>query len=142
MKNIIFVISLIFSLCLLGGCQTHPQQTLYQKLGGQAGIENLVASFIQQIGQDQQIFHYFEHANINHFRNGFVSHLCAISDGPCEYSGDSMVDIHTGMNVNEADFNHVVDLLVKAMEQNDLPLTTQNEVLSRLAPLRPGVIYL
>ncbi|WP_438863183.1 group I truncated hemoglobin [Neptunicella sp.] len=142
MKKFIFLVHLLIGFTLLTGCQSTPQQTLYQQLGEQAGIEKLVESFIQQIGQDEQIFHYFEKANIRHFREGFISHLCAITDGPCEYTGDSMVDIHTGMNVNERDFNHVVDLLVKAMEQNHIPLTTQNEVLARLAPLRSDVIYL
>ena len=102
---------------ILMGCANKAPPTLYYQIGGNAGIEKLIDSFINQIGNDEQVFHYFEHTNIAHFRQGFILHMCMLTDGPCKYSyaGDSMVDIHTGMNITEKDFNHVVDLLVNAM---------------------------
>jgi hemoglobin len=51
-----------------------------------------------------------------------------------------MVDIHTGMNINEADFNRVVELLVLAMEDAGVSYREQNLVLAKLAPLRGEVI--
>ena len=98
---------------ILMGCANKAPPTLYYQIGGNAGIEKLIDSFINQIGNDEQVFHYFEHTNIAHFRQGFILHMCMLTDGPCKYSyaGDSMVDIHTGMNITEKDFNHVVDLL-------------------------------
>jgi hemoglobin len=131
---------LLLSLGLLVGCANKPKPSLYQQLGEKAGIERLIDSFIYQIGNDEQVFHYFEHTNITHFRQGFITHMCALVAGPCEYSGDSMVAIHTGMNITEKDFNHVVDLLVNAMNEQNIPLTTQNKILYRLAPLRRNVI--
>jgi hemoglobin len=68
--------------------------------------------------------------------------LCELTDGPCQYDGDNMMDIHTGMKVTEKEFNHLVDLLINAMNNADIPHTLQNQVLSRLAPLRSQVIYL
>jgi hemoglobin len=53
-----------------------------------------------------------------------------------------MVDIHTGMNINESDFNHLVDLLINAMEAEGIPHRIQNQLLARLAPLRENIIYL
>ena len=93
---------IIFLRCLnlLAGCTTQPNTSLYHQLGEQAGLEKLTDSFITQIGNDKQVFHYFEHSNISHFRQGFISHLCSLVEGPCEYKGDSMVAIHTGMNIN------------------------------------------
>ena len=102
---------------ILMGCANKAPPTLYYQIGGNAGIEKLIDSFINQIGNDEQVFHYFEHTNIAHFRQGFILHMCMLTDGPCKYSyaGDSMVDIHTGMNITEKDFNHVVDLLVNCL---------------------------
>ncbi|ASM52862.1 hemoglobin [Pseudoalteromonas nigrifaciens] len=100
----------------------------------------LVDSFIYQIGNDRQVFHYFEHSNITHFRQGFISHLCALTNGPCEYKGDSMVAIHTGMNINEKDFNHVVDLLINAMDEQSIPHPVQNKIISKMALLRSNII--
>ncbi|GAA80416.1 group 1 truncated hemoglobin [Pseudoalteromonas sp. BSi20495] len=132
----------VFLLCagLLVGCANKPALSLYQQLDGKAGIAKLVDSFIYQIGNDEQVFHYFEHANITHFRDGFISHMCMLVEGPCTYDGDSMVAIHTGMHITEKDFNHVVDLLINAMNEQDVSHSLQNDILSRMAPLRDEII--
>lgn len=132
----------IFLICLglLSGCANSTKLSLYQKLDGKAGIGRIVDSFIYQIGNDEQIIHYFEHSNIAHFRQGFINHMCMLVEGPCTYDGDSMVAIHTGMNITEKDFNHVVDLLINAMNEQDVSHSLQNDILSRMAPLRDEII--
>ncbi|MDQ9091875.1 group 1 truncated hemoglobin [Pseudoalteromonas haloplanktis] len=134
-----FIPVIVFTM-ILSACSNISNLTLYQQLDGQAGLERLVDSFINQIGNDEQVFHYFEYANISHFRAGFLNHLCVLTDGPCEYTRDSMVDIHTGMNITEADFNHVVDLLINAMNEQNIDHTVQNKILARMAPLRKEII--
>lgn len=134
-KCLILIITMVLS-----GCSNAVNLTLYQQLDGQAGLERLVDSFINQIGNDEQIIHYFEHANITHFREGFINHLCVLTDGPCEYTRDSMVDIHTGMHITETDFNHVVDLLINAMDEQNISHTAQNKILAKMAPLRAEII--
>ncbi|EGI72585.1 MULTISPECIES: group 1 truncated hemoglobin [Pseudoalteromonas] len=132
----------IFLMCLglLSGCANSTKLSLYQKLDGKAGIGRIVDSFIYQIGNDEQIIHYFEHSNIAHFRQGFINHMCMLVEGPCTYDGDSMVAIHTGMHITEKDFNHVVDLLINAMNEQDVSHSLQNDILSRMAPLRDEII--
>ncbi|WKD25142.1 group 1 truncated hemoglobin [Pseudoalteromonas sp. KG3] len=134
-----FITIIIFTM-LLSACSNMANLTLYQQLDGKAGLERLVDSFINQIGNDEQIIHYFEHANISHFREGFINHLCVLTNGPCEYTRDSMVEIHTGMNITEADFNHVVDLLINAMNEQNIAHSVQNKILAKMAPLRSEII--
>lgn len=128
--------------CLATACSINNVNTdsLYRALGQQQGIERLVNVFVKKLGQDKQIFPYFAKSSVSHFKQGFISHLCDVSGGPCQYEGDNMVDIHTGMNINEADFNRVVELLVEAMEEVNLSYPTQNRVLAKFAPLREQVI--
>ena len=125
---------------MLVGCVSSNNGTLYQQLNGKQGVEKLVDSFINQIGHDERILAYFKQSNVAHFRQGFITHLCSVTDGPCEYKGDNMVDIHTGMNISKKDFNRVVELLINAMDEQQIPQTVQNKILSRLAALRPEVI--
>ncbi len=143
MRKVTLLFFLIIFSVSLSGCSSisnnHPD-TLYNQLKGEKGISRLVDSFIKEIAKDQQIFPYFAKASVSHFRAGFISHMCDISGGPCQYEGDNMVDIHTGMNINEADFNRVVELLVKAMEKEGISYRTQNKLLAKLAPLRSEVI--
>lgn len=53
-----------------------------------------------------------------------------------------MIDIHTGMNINEADFNRAVELLVETLEESNISYPVQNKVLAKLTPLRKDIIKL
>ncbi|MDO7596145.1 MAG: group 1 truncated hemoglobin [Pseudomonadota bacterium] len=140
MQRLVTTICLLF---LLVGCAMQaPQNTLYDKLGGEAGVDGIVSGLIKQIGQDKQIFHYFADANISRFRTHLTTHLCAITDGPCQYTGDSMTDIHTGMKITEKDFNHLVDLLINAMNLEGIPHRILNQLIAKLVPLRVSIIYI
>ncbi|PHR65373.1 MAG: hypothetical protein COA51_05970 [Idiomarina sp.] len=68
-------------------------------------------------------------------------HICELSGGPCEYSGESMVTVHTGMNISRAEFNAVVENLMTAMDQQQLAVSTQNRLLAILASFHKEVIY-
>lgn len=133
--------ALLITALSLTACATTQNETLYHKLGGEPGVDKIVTNLVQNIGHDKQIFHYFAEANVNRFKKHLARHLCDISDGPCDYTGDTMQQIHDGMQVNERDFNHLVDLLIDAMYKADIPHHIQNQLLARLAPLRDDIIY-
>lgn len=115
--------------------------TLFERLGGAEGITVVVDQFIEEISFDRQIYPFFKDSDIERFRNKFSEQLCAVSDGPCRYSGDDMASVHTGMNIGEADFNRVVELLQKAMTDSGIPYTDQNRLLKKLAPLRGEMLH-
>lgn len=132
---------ILSALLLLNACVSQPKTTLYDDLGGAPGIDAVVENFIQGIASDPQIFPYFADSHVSRFREKITEHFCHISDGPCTYTGDNMVDIHVGMEINENHFNRTVDLLYGAMEQENIPHRTQNRLIARLAPLRKDIIY-
>ena len=110
----------------LVGCAASPapeNDSLYQAMGGQAGINRVVEGLLYQIADDERIVHHFE------------------GGGPCVYSGDSMADVHAGFELTEADFNALVEDLIAAMEAEQLPVIVQNRLLQRLAPMRADIIY-
>lgn len=126
---------------LLSGCVT-TQPTLYQQLGGQEKIAAIVDNFIAEIEFDPVIFEYFQDTDVDRFREKLNEHLCLLTGGLCEYTGDSMEQVHGGMNITEADFNRGVDLFIRAMDRAQVPHRLQNRVLRVMAPLRKEMIYL
>ena len=65
-----------------------------------------------------------------------------LTDGPCEYTGDTLVDTHVGMNVTVAAFNAIVEDLMAAMNKADIAIGTQNRLLARMAELREQIILM
>jgi hemoglobin len=124
----------------LSACSS-TKSTLYQEVGGQAKVTEITDNLIEEIGFSPRVIPYFENTNIDRFRTKLNEHLCVIADGPCAYSGDSMLLVHTGMDINEHDFNVMVELLISAMTKAGLSHTTQNKILARLVPMREDIIY-
>lgn len=126
----------------LAGCTAAVQDdTLYRALGGEQAIAVIVENFILEIARDERIIDHFEVSNVQRFRVMMNEHLCMVADGPCRYTGDSMVDTHAGMGVTEADFNAIVENMMAAMDKAGIPLGPQNRLLARLATFRGEIIY-
>ncbi len=132
----------VLALALLTACSNTPSPpaTLYEELGGQTVITELADNFIMEIAYDERVLPRFADSSVDRFREKIIEHFCWIADGPCIYTGDSMVQVHAGMQINSAEFNAVVEDLIAAMDKTGIALGTQNKLLDRLARLRPEIM--
>lgn len=135
-----FIVVINLSLLACSHLNKNQNYSLYQNIGGQKGIDDIVNIFVRKISQDESILPYFAKSSVTHFKAGFSNHLCDAVGGPCDYEGDTMVDIHTGMNINEKDFNRVVELLISALEEANISYQSQNRILNKLATSRSKII--
>lgn len=130
----------------LAACSPTPpapgaDDSLYRALGGQPGITRIVEGLLSNIADNPKIVGHFAETDIDRLNAKLIEQFCVESGGPCEYSGDSMRDSHTGLNLTEADFNALVEDLLDAMHALKVPVTAQNRLLARLAPMRRDIIY-
>lgn len=128
---------------LLGGCVSAPTRqgaTLYERLGGEAGVAAITEGLLARSADDPRIRDDFAEADIVNLYERLVEHLCALTGGPCTYGGRDMKAAHAGLGLTEADFNALVENLVDAMAERGVPIATQNELLAILAPMRGEVI--
>lgn len=137
-KKLIYIAALFSGLTCFNVAQADGY---YQELGGKEGVEKIVDNFINEISFDQNIVKFFEGTDINRLREKLIEQFCHESGGPCEYTGDSMKDVHAGMDITKAEFNRVVELLQAAMDDAGTPQTAQNRLIRSLAPMRPDIIH-
>lgn len=131
----------IWTCCLLvSGCASRSD-TLYAQMGGQKKIDEIVENFVYEIEFNSTILPFFADTDIARFSEKFAEQLCMFADGPCQYSGDTMGQVHGGMNITEAQFNLTVDLFIAAMNKADVPHRLQNQLLSRMATTREQMLY-
>ena len=135
--------SSIFLYFFLTACvnQSSQQQSLYDALGQYQGITKVTHQLILIIAKDERVKHRYKGVNMSRFKQGMSDYVCAVAGGPCEYKGDNMQLVHAGHNYTNTEFNAIVDDLILAMEQCEIPLTTQNRLLSILAPTYKDVVY-
>jgi hemoglobin len=136
--------TLVFS-TLLASCGSTTARTvddrLYAQLGELPGIARIVESLLLNIAEDDRIVEHFIDTDIDRLNEQLIQQICFESGGPCEYTGDTMIESHTGLNISEADFNALVENLIAAMAAEAIPVTAQNRLLARLAPMRSDIIY-
>src|SRR5690554_5110978 len=100
-------------------------ETLFERLGGKAGITALVdgtvdahlknpainARFIPYLQDPERLARIKEHT---------VAFFTAGSGGPAAYAGRDMVSTHTGMNISPGEYMHAIDDIFAAMDQQSI----------------------
>lgn len=114
--------------------------TLYDDLGGKAGIDRIVDVSVDNYLADPRIKDIFSESNIDRLRLEFKDQFCQLSGGPCVYKGHDMVSAHKGLHLTNANFNALVEDLQSAMDSCNIPFAIQNRFLARLAPMQHQVV--
>jgi hemoglobin len=116
------------------------QPSLYERLGGQPSIAAVVDDFIANVAADERINQRFAGADITRLKASLVDQICEASGGPCAYAGPDMRTAHAGMNISEAEFDALVEDLVKSLEKLKVPAVEQNELLSALGGMKGDIV--
>jgi len=131
---------------LVAGCADKMQTaapvkpTLYERLGGQPAVVAVVDDFVGNVAADQRINHFFAHTSADRLKQLLVQQICAGTGGPCTYTGRSMQEAHHGMGVTDADFNALVEDLVKTLDKFKVPQPEQQELLGVLGPMKGQIV--
>jgi len=129
----------IAALALIGCAAKTSDATLYQRLGGQAAIAAVVDDTLANVAVDPRINQRFRTSDTLRLRNGLVELLCDRSGGPCTYRGRNMADAHEGMMIRDAEFDALVDDLVRALDKHRVPTREKNELLALLDRMRNAI---
>ena len=117
-----------------------PGKSLYERLGGQPAIVAVVDDFVGNVAADGRINGQFASTNIPRLKTLLVEQICAGTGGPCKYTGRDMKSAHRGMKVTDAQFNALVEDLVKTLDKFNVPKKEQGELLAILGPMKPEIV--
>ncbi len=115
--------AVLFAALLLVACQDMgmkpmTDKSLYDRLGGKSAITAVVDDFVGNVAADQRINGFFAKANIPRLKG----------------------TAHKGMGIADADFNALVEDLVKTLNKFNVPAKEQGELLGILGPLKPQIV--
>lgn len=116
-------------------------QTLYQALGSESGVSQIVDEALLIILQDERIKASFKETNIPRLAQLLKEQFCVISAGPCQYTGDDMKTVHQGLGINAAQFFALAEDVQIAMDKLAIPPATQNRLMALLAPMKRDIVF-
>jgi hemoglobin len=119
---------------------TGAEKSLYDRLGGKDAITAVVDKFVGIVVADDRINGFFKNADAANLKKQLVDQICAATGGPCKYEGKDMKTAHAGMGVKEADFNALVEDLVKALDEFKVPEKEKGELLGALGGMKGDIV--
>jgi len=123
-----------------GGTTMMEKKSLYDRLGGKPAITAVVDDFIGNVAGDTRINKRFATADIPRLKTMLVNQICQASGGPCTYTGASMKDAHKGMKITDAEFNALVEDLVKSLDKFKVPAQEKGELLTALGGMKGDIV--
>jgi len=114
--------------------------TLYVRLGGEAGVAAISTALIERAAADPVTGPSFKGSKLDRIERLLAEQICDLSAGPCHYSGDPMKEVHAGHHITQAQFYRVVEMLRAILKERGVDQGSTNELLRLLAPMKRDVV--
>lgn len=120
------------------------QAPLFERLGGRAGIEKVVADVMANHLANPVISTRFAHATqtLQQMTDHAVEFFCTGLSGVPTYTGRALPDAHAGMNISEQEFLEAIDDILAALGKHGVGELEQAEVLKILYGMKGQVVRL
>ncbi len=120
-------------------------KTLFDRLGGTPGITTIVDAVVEAHMRNPAIKARFlpykdQPEKLAVIKKHTVDFFSAGSGAGVSYSGRDMITTHKGMNISPAEYMHVVDDILKVLDEHNIDAVSKSEVLSILWSLKDMVI--
>jgi len=140
--------------------QAQGKLALYDRLGAEAGISNIVADFTPRVLQDPRVnwdrkgvkqggfsIHSGKSVtwnatpeNVALLQTHLVQFLTLASGGPAHYEGKEIKSTHGDMHISNPEFDAVLGDLKASLDKLRLPNTEQKELLAIVESTRPLIV--
>ncbi|PYS91143.1 MAG: group 1 truncated hemoglobin [Acidobacteria bacterium] len=133
----------LLALCLLGASAVSAaaqQKSLYDRLGGLDAIKAVIDDFAGRVLADDRINKKFAKTDATRLKFFLVQQVCAVTGGPCKYTGNSMPKAHKKMKVTAGEFDALVGDLVASLDHFNVPAAEKTDLLNILGPLKSQIV--
>ena len=140
--------------------QATEKMSLFERLGGQMGISNIVTDFTPRVMDDPRVnwnrdgvtrggfsFHSGQSVawkptpeNIARLKEHLIQFLALATGGPAEYKGRQIEAVHARMHISNPEFDAAIGDLKASLDKLKIPNTEQKELLAIVESTRPEIV--
>lgn len=133
------VATLLLCLTFAAGAAAQDK-SLYERLGGEGAVSAVIDDFVGRVAADERVNKKFAKSDIERVKVHLKEQVCAVTGGPCKYTGLDMTTAHKNMKVTEGEFTALVGDLVSTLDHFNVPEKEKNELLGILGPLKEQIV--
>lgn len=106
--------------------------SLYERLGGSAGIEELVIAFYVRVLADPELAPFFRDTSLDKLHAMQREFFTMALGGPVSYSGRPLAHVHHGRGITSKHFARFVECLMQTLEDRGVSEAEASEVIDRI----------
>lgn len=110
-----------------------PTQSLYERVGGQAGVTRLVGIFYERVLADPQLSPFFAQVPMETLLRMQVEFFTSALGGPLQYSGRPLAHVHHGRGITTSHLRRFTEHLLATLEGLALSKQDIQSVYTRIA---------
>jgi hemoglobin len=140
--------------------QATDKQALFDRLGGEAGVSNIVADFTLRVLDDPRVNWKREGikqggisihreksetwnptpAHVALLKTHLIEFLALATGGPAKYTGGQLEVVHADMHISNPEFDAAIGDLKASLDKLKIPNLEQKELLAILESTRPEIV--
>lgn len=93
--------------------------SLFEHYGGFAKISRVVSEFYDRMLESPNLAGYFKNTDMRRLVDHQTKFIASLMGGPAEYSNESLERSHARLNIDQASFDEMVNLLAETLEDFD-----------------------
>ena len=108
-------------------------QSLYERVGGEAGVPRLIGIFYGRVVADPQLSPFFAHIPMEKLHRMQVEFFTSALGGPLQYSGRPLAHVHAGRGISPAHLRRFIEHLLATLETLALSRQDVQSIYDRIA---------
>jgi hemoglobin len=128
---------------------TQDYVTLYDRLGGETGVNALVDDWVARVLADPRVN--FERRgtrgawqanepNVARLKQHFVQFIAVTTGGPAQYGGRRMDEVHKGMKISNTEFDAMMDDLRASLSKIGVAARDQRDLMRKIELTREQIV--
>lgn len=108
------------------------QQSIYERIGGQATVDKLIDTFYERVLSDPELKPFFEHSAMDKQRKMQKEFFSAALGGPLVYSGASLQAAHAGRGITSHHLTRFTEHLIQSLKAYQISDADVNSIVAHI----------
>lgn len=114
--------------------------TLYHRLGGKAGVRNLLVAFYGKVLADRVLKPFFVRVSMDKLLRMQEEFFSTALDGPHHDTSRDLKEVHGGLGIKAVHFHHFLQHLLETLDEAGVSPDDIREVVQRVSTVRRDII--
>jgi len=110
----------------------NKQQTLFERVGGEKTIRELIHEFYDRVVADPELKPFFKNTSMDKLRRMQHEFFSAALDGPITYTGRPLSHVHHGRGITKHHFALYVTHLIDTLRDHGINEQDVNDLIGRI----------